>query len=57
MKTVDGHYRQNKPSILPAQILKIKHHHRFKSFKLTNSTSLGEYLHAGEFSHSMSQNT
>ena len=37
---VDGLYCQNKPLILPAQILKIKHCHRFRSFKLTNSTSL-----------------
>jgi hypothetical protein len=44
---VDGCYIKNKPSTLPAQILKIKHHHRFRSFKLTNSTSLGEYLHTG----------
>ena len=44
---VDGSYIKNKPSTLPARILKIDHHHRFRSFKLTNSTSLGEYLDAG----------
>ena len=53
---VDGLYCQNKPLILPAQILKIKHHHRFRSFKLINSTSHCKYLHAGKFSHSMGQN-
>ena len=53
---VDGLYRQNRPSFLPAQIPKIKHHHMFRSFKLTNSTRLGGYLHAGEFSHSTGQN-
>jgi hypothetical protein len=53
---VDGLYRQNKLSILPAQILEIKHRHRFRSFKLTNSTNLCEYLLASEFSHSMGQN-
>lgn len=52
---VDGRYSKNKPSTLLAQILEIKHHHRFRSFKLTNSTSFGEYLHASEFSHSTGQ--
>jgi hypothetical protein len=44
---IDSHYSKNKPSTLPAKILKIKHHHRIRGFKLTNFTSLGEYLHVG----------
>jgi hypothetical protein len=44
---IDGRYSKNKPLISPAFILKIKRQHRFRGLKLTNSTSLGEYLYAG----------
>jgi hypothetical protein len=54
-KSVDGSYSKNKPLISLAFIIKIKHQDRFRGFKLTNSISLGEYLHAGEFSYSTGQ--
>ena len=47
--TVNGPYSERKPSNLPAFILKTKYQDRFRCFKLTNFTNLGEYLYVGWF--------